>query len=127
MEAVQVSSQRVGQNEGVAPVVFGASGRVTVTKAVQLFRMNRENRKAVFGKRLDDGSSRDLHRDRNECGPITRCGSQPFDEISQAAAAVFNPSLIDDFPFAVQTTDTVPLGAPVDSDKHLKCIWQCTS
>ena len=67
-EAWPVRTQRVGQHEGVAPVVLGTDGRVAVPEPIQLLRVDGVHVEASLDEALDDGTARNLDRDGARSG-----------------------------------------------------------
>jgi hypothetical protein len=57
-----IRAQGIGQHVCVSTVVLGAGNGVTIAEAIQLFRVDTENRPAMFEKRFDQWSTWDFNR-----------------------------------------------------------------
>ena len=58
LKAVPVGSERIGENEGVAPIILGAAHRMPVAETVDLLGIDGENGDGVVKKELDDSPMR---------------------------------------------------------------------
>jgi hypothetical protein len=59
-----IRPQRIGEDEGVPEVVFGARDHVAVAEAVELLRVHGEDVEAALNEYLHDGGTGCLDRDR---------------------------------------------------------------
>ncbi len=92
LKAMSVRSQRIGENEGVATVIFGAAHRMAVPESVHLLGIDSENGDAAVEKGFDHGPMRFLDSDRDALGTIARqvhepvdCGRQSVDAMREAS------------------------------------------
>ena len=57
-----VGSERIGENEGVSPIILGSAHRIPVAETVDLFGIDGENGDAAVKKELDDSPMRFFDR-----------------------------------------------------------------
>ena len=62
LKAVAVGSERIGENEGVSPIILGSAHRIPVAETVDLFGIDGENGDAAVKKELDDSPMRFFDR-----------------------------------------------------------------
>ena len=115
MEAAKVGAQRVGQDEGIAGVVLGASREVAVAEAVQLLGVEREDVEAMLGESFDDSPTRYLDGCGQSVRSVAGFFSQPLGHVGQATAAVLRPALAEDGAAAIHQADAVLFRTPVDA------------
>ena len=68
LELRQNSAESVSKHESIPTVILRAGDGVAVTKAVQLLRVEREDRETVLNQRLDHWSMGNLDRNGNTVG-----------------------------------------------------------
>ncbi len=79
LKAVAVGSERIGENEGVSPIILGAAHRMPVAETVDLLGIDGENGDAVVKKELDDGPMRFFDRHRDALGILRGLFQKPVD------------------------------------------------
>ena len=113
-EAVRVGAQRRGQHARVAAVVLGPGRRQPVAEAVELLRVDRVDREAVFHQALDHRPARRLDRHAY----LRRAGGerqQPARHLRETRPAVLEAAFPENLPGSVEDARLARLRAPVDA------------
>jgi len=106
-EAVLIGPERIGEDEGVEPIILGARDRVSISKAVELLRVDREDVEAPFHQSLHEPSARDLDRH----GHLSRLAppqtSEPVGELRDGGPTVLDLLLVDDLASRIRQADLI--------------------
>jgi len=94
LKAVTVGSERIGENEGVTPVVLGAAHRMAVPESVDLFGIDGENGDAALEKSLDHGAMRFFNCHRDAFGIFARETQEPGERSPEPVDAMLESSLL---------------------------------
>jgi hypothetical protein len=119
-KGIPVGSKGVRQNEGVAAVVLGSGGGMSVTEAIELLGVDGEYGDAAFKQGLHDGSTRcfDGDGDRARFNTVEDC----VREVVERLATVNDDSLEDDGTVWPKHADLMFLRTPVDSNKSFGIV-----
>ena len=79
LKTMEVGSQGIGQDEGVAAVVLGTAHRMAVSESVDLFRVDGEDGDSALEKGLDDCPMGFFDGDSDEVGHMLRHTQEPID------------------------------------------------
>jgi hypothetical protein len=79
LKAMEVGSQGIGQDEGVAAVVLGTAHRMAVAESVDLFRVDGEDGDAALEKSFNDCPMGFFDGDRDAVGLVLRHAQEPID------------------------------------------------
>ena len=75
MEAMQIRTQGIRQDQRIAAIILGASRRITIPKAIELFGIDREHREPVLHQRLHHGPPGNLDGYSNGARRLTGLGA----------------------------------------------------
>jgi hypothetical protein len=119
LKAVSVGSERIGENEGITPVVLGATHRMAVPESVDLLGIDGEHGDAALEKSLDHGAMRffDCHRDA--FGIFARETQEPGERSPEPVGAMLESSLLKKLPVGIDHAGLVKPLAKVDTDVQL--------
>ena len=81
LEAMAIGSQSIGEDEGVASIVLGATHGMAVTETVNLLGIDGEDRNTPQEKRLDDSSMRFFDGDRDALSVLLSQLNEPIDGV----------------------------------------------
>ena len=92
---------------------------MTIPEAVQLLGINRKDMEAAFDPPLDNRASRhfDGHGDPLWVSP--RHGPQPVRQLGQTGSIMIHDPFTHPAAVAVEDTDLMLLGAPINADKPI--------
>ena len=79
LEPMAVFSEGIGQDEGVAAVVFGAAQGISVAESVDLLRINGKDGDTLLDKGFDDGAVRFFGSDRDRSDILLCQVQEPID------------------------------------------------
>jgi hypothetical protein len=112
-----IRPQRIGQDKGIAPVIFGSSPSVTIPETGELLRINRKDVKPALDEPFHDSPAWDLNRYRNTLGLPLAQRPQPSSQLCQAGPIMVDHALSNDLTVTVEHTHPVVLRAPIDPHK----------
>jgi hypothetical protein len=115
-EVMPVGAKRIGTDEGVEPVVFGAGHRVAVSEAVELLGIDGEDMESTLEQRFDNRSVGQL-----ECDGASRWLSmleEGFHEFADSDGRMLETELGQFFSFGIDQTDLMEITAVVDAGEH---------
>jgi hypothetical protein len=95
LKAVPVGPESIGENEGVAAVVFGPARRVTVPEAVGLLGIDGKNGNAVLQKGLDHRPMRFFNSDGEPVGFVLCYFQEPINGFRQSLGTMSKASFSD--------------------------------
>lgn len=113
-QQLAVSPKRVGEHISISPVVFGSRRAVTIPEAVELFRIDPEDRKAALQQTLDERTPAQLDSD----GDQLRLGAQlkqATGKLVHSFGTMFDRELGQIFPLGIEDTDLMRVVGPVDT------------
>lgn len=114
-KAGTIRSQGVGEHEGIASIILGASHRVTITKAIELFRVDGVHMEPAFDQEFDDRTAGYFDRDLTR--PRLHEFHQCIHELHETGSTVLNRSLFDDLTLGTEHADLMSDRGPVDADE----------
>jgi Phage integrase family len=118
-EGRAIGSQRVGEDEGIAPVILGPSDGVPVPKAIELLRIEREYMNAAFEQGIDDGPARHFDGDGDEARFQWRQGHEFVGQVVERHAGVRHPSLDDAASLPIENAHHVHLTSPIHTHEEV--------
>jgi hypothetical protein len=113
-----VGTQRIGEHQRIPPVVLGTGYRVSIAKAIELFRVDRKDGYLLLEQRFDDRPSRYLDRSRNLFDATVGESQHRPDELAEPCARMRVRRLEEHFSLRVDHAHLMRLRAPVDPDKY---------
>jgi len=118
VEEGPVGTERVGEDEGVAPIIFGSGRAVPIAEAVELFGVDGEDLETVGEERLDEGAAGALDGAGDAGGITLGLGmrEEPRDELVEGLGGVAEGSVTARLGVGVEKIGVVVLGAAVDTD-----------
>src|SRR5262245_4763433 len=120
VKTVLIGTERIGNDISVEPIVFGAGDRVTIAEAIQLFGVEVKALVVVLQQRLNDGARRRLNAKSYLLGHDLSLLDQPSKQLLQPQSAMGHVAFGDLVTRAIQETNTVTLGGPINPHEKLK-------
>jgi hypothetical protein len=115
-EVMPVGAKRVGTNEGIEAVVFGAGDGVPVSEAVELLGVDGEDIEPTLEQRFDHRSMGQLESDG--ASRWLSMLEEGFHEFADSDGRMLETELGEFFPFGIDQTDLMEITAVVDAGEH---------
>src|SRR4029453_4445922 len=119
MKTRLIGTERIGQDKGIAPVILGSRHTVTIPEAVELLRIQRKDVEAAFEQPFDNRAPRHFDGHGDLLRLARRHGPQPARQPGETGPVMVDGSLTHAATVAVEHTDLMLLGTPINAHKPL--------
>jgi hypothetical protein len=114
-----IGTHGIGQDKGIAPVILGSRHTVPIPEPVKLLRVNRKDMEAAFEQSFDDRASRHFDGHGDALRLSRRHALQPVRQLGQTGSIMVDSAFPHPATVAVEHTDLMLLGAPINAHKPL--------